>query len=154
MEFAILGPLRVVGPDGPIDLKAPKQRALLAMLLLAHREDAVSAERLIDVLWGERPPATAGKALQVYVSQLRRALGTDSPIVTRANGYAVEIEPGQLDLARFERLVEQARGQAPDGASRMLAKALALFRGPPLADSPLEGPAASEPDRIAGLRLA
>src|ERR1700710_301474 len=100
MDFAILGPLRVVGADGPIDLKAPKQRGLLATLLLAHREDAVSGDRLIDVLWGERPPATAAKALQVYVSQLRRALGPDHPIVTRPSGYAIRIEPGQLDLER------------------------------------------------------
>jgi predicted ATPase/DNA-binding SARP family transcriptional activator len=155
MEFAILGPLRVVGADGrAIELKAPKQRALLATLLLAHREDVVSADRLIDVLWGEDPPATAGKALQVYVSQLRRALGDANPIITRANGYAVELEPGQLDLDRFEALVEQARSRPPADAAELLGEALKLFRGPPLADTPLDGPAASEPDRIAGLRLA
>src|SRR5262249_3935287 len=87
MDFAVLGPLRVSGANGAVELNAPKQRALLATLLLAYREEGVSADRLIDVLWGERPPATATKALQVYVSQLRRALGPGQPIVTRASGY-------------------------------------------------------------------
>ncbi len=154
MDFAILGPLRVIGPGGSIELNAPKQRALLATLLLAHREDSVSADRLIDVLWGEDPPATASKALQVYVSQLRRALGPDNPIVTRASGYAVQLAPGQLDLERFEQLVERARSSEPAEAAETLREALALFRGPPLQDSPLNGRAAVEPDRLAELRLA
>src|SRR5262245_53450408 len=109
MDFAILGPLRVSGPDGAIELKAPKQRALLATLLLSYREEAVSSARLIDVLWDEDPPATATKALQVHMSQLRRALGEGNPIATRSNGYAIEIEPGALDLDRFETLVAKAR---------------------------------------------
>jgi predicted ATPase/DNA-binding SARP family transcriptional activator len=154
MDFAILGPLRAVGPDGPIELPAAKQRALLATLLLAHREEAVSPERLIDVLWGEEPPATANKALQVHISQLRRVLGPEQPIVTRASGYAVALEPGQLDLERFETLTARARGAEPAEAARLLREALALFRGPPLADAPLLGPAAAEADRLAGLRLA
>src|SRR3954454_3466725 len=102
MEFAILGPVRAVGADGAIDLKAAKQRALMAMLLLAHRDEAVWAERLMDALWGEHPPATAAKALQVHISQLRRALGPGQPIVTRPSGYGVALEPRQLDLERFE----------------------------------------------------
>jgi predicted ATPase/DNA-binding SARP family transcriptional activator len=158
MQFAILGPLRAVGPDGPVELNAAKQRALLAALLLAHREDAVSPARLIDVLWGDDPPATASKALQVHVSQLRRALGPGQPIVTHASGYAIGLEPGDLDLERFEALVTQAREQRAAGrlheASGLLREALGLFRGPPLADAPLLGPAASEPGRLDGLRLA
>src|SRR6185436_378315 len=102
MQFAILGPLRVSGPDGAIEIRAPKQRALLAMLLLSYRDDAVSSTRLIDVLWDEDPPPTANKALQVHVSQLRRALGPENPIVTRAHGYSVKLTPGELDLERFE----------------------------------------------------
>src|SRR3954470_12506 len=157
MEFAILGPLRAVGEQGPVDLKAAKQRALLAMLLLAHREEAVSADRLTDALWGEDPPATAPKALQVHVSQLRRALGPGQPIVTRPSGYGVALKPGQLDLERFETLVEAARraraGDDLTTAARDLRAALALFRGAPLADAPLLGPAATEPDRLAELRL-
>ena len=158
MDFGILGPLRAVGPDGPIELNAAKQRALLAALLLAHREEAVSPARLIDVLWGEDPPATAAKSLQVHVSQLRRALGPGQPVVTRPSGYAVDLEPGQLDLERFEALVVRARGERAGGrlpeASRLLREALGLFRGPPLVDAPLLGPAASEPERLAAVRLA
>ena len=154
MEFAILGPLRVGGPDGAIELKAAKQRALLAFLLLSHRDHGVSMSRLIDVLWGDEPPATATKALQVYVSQLRRALGPENPIVTRPSGYAIEIEPGQLDLERFEALAARAEAAEPQEASALLREALALFRGPPLADAPLLGPAATEADRLGELRLA
>ena len=90
MDFAILGPLRVGGPDGAIEIRAPKQRALLAMLLLSYRDDAVSSARLIDVLWDEHPPPTAAKALQVHVSQLRRRSGPrirSSPS-TRLHGHA------------------------------------------------------------------
>jgi len=140
MEFAILGPLRVSGPDGSIDINAPKQRALLAMLLIEHRRDVVPAERLIDVLWGEHPPATATKALQVLVSQLRRAVGPET-IVTRPGGYAIELGDGTLDLERFRTLVAQARDAEPAQAAELLREALALFRGTPLADAPLMGPA-------------
>src|SRR4051812_34553625 len=120
MEFAILGPLRVGGPAGPIELRAPKQRALLAMLLLSYPEDAVSSGRLIDVLWDEAPPPTASKALQVHVSQLRRALGPETPIVTRPSGYSVTLAPGALDLERFESLVAQARKHASEDAAELL----------------------------------
>ncbi len=153
MRFAILGPLLVHGPDGPVEIKAPKHRALFAMLLLSHREAAVTAERLIDALWGEDPPATAHKALQVHVSQLRRALGPVNAIVTLPAGYAVQLEPGDLDLERFETLVARARDAAPEQATEDLREALALFRGPPLADAPLLGTASLEADRIAAARL-
>ena len=158
MQFGVLGPLRVVGDDGPIDIRARKQRALLAVLLLSHRDDAAPADRLVDALWGEDPPATAGKALQVYVSQLRRALGPGNPIVTRGAGYSADVEPGELDLECFEALVERARSARAagdlDAAAGHLREAVALFRGAPLADAPLLGPAATEGDRLAGLRLA
>jgi DNA-binding SARP family transcriptional activator len=157
MRFAILGPVQAIGADGHIELKAPKQRALLAMLLLSHREGTVSAERLIDVLWDEDPPETVAKGLQVLVSQLRRAMGPDHPIVTEGSGYAIRLEPGELDLDRFDELVGRARRARADGAqgeaAALLREALALFRGPPLADAPLHGPAAAEADRLAGLRL-
>src|SRR4051812_18700753 len=153
MEFAILGPLRVSGPDGAIELRAPKQRALLAMLLLSYREEAVSSGRLIDVLWDEDPPPTANKALQVHVSQLRRALGPENPIVTRPAGYALELSPGQLDLERFETLAAAARNAPPAEAAEQLREALALFRGTPLADAPLYGPASGEAERLAELRV-
>ena len=114
-DFAVLGPLRVSGPRGPVDLKAPKQRALLAVLLLAHRDDSVPPARLVDELWGNDPPATAGKALQVHLSKLRSALGPEQPIVTRPAGYAIRIEPEQLDLARFEALSARARAARQEG---------------------------------------
>ena len=113
------------------------------MLLLSHRQDVVSAERLIDALWGEHPPPTANKALQVHVSQLRRALGAET-IVTRPGRLPVALEPGQLDVERFETLVERAR-RPPADAAELLRQALALFRGPPLADAPLLGPARARP---------
>src|SRR6478609_10181522 len=150
MDFAILGPLRVVGPEGEIELRAPKHRALLATLLLGYRDGAVSATRLIDVLWDETPPATATKALQVHVSQLRRLLGADT-IETRPSGYAVRV--GSLDLQRFEALAAQARTAPPLEAVELLREALALFRGPPLADAPLYGPASGDSDRLESARL-
>jgi len=158
MRFALLGPLRVECDGATIEIGAPKQRALLAVLLLSHRDDAVPADKLVDVLWGEDPPQTAAKALQVHVSQLRRALGPGNPIVTRGAGYAVEIEPGQLDLERFEAALREAREARAAGdldrAARRLREGLELFRGAPLRDVPLLGPAAAEPERLADLRLA
>jgi predicted ATPase/DNA-binding SARP family transcriptional activator len=157
LEFGLLGPLLVNGRQGPIVLRAPKQRALLAVLLLAYREDAVSPGRLVDELWGTNPPPTAAKAVQVHLSKLRSALGPGQPIVTRPSGYGVEIEPEQLDLARFEALSERARAAHrdgdPDAAGGLWREALALFRGPPLADVPLRGLAAAEAGRLAELQL-
>jgi predicted ATPase/DNA-binding SARP family transcriptional activator len=157
-DFAVLGPLHVSGPHGTVELKAPKQRALLAVLLLAYRDDSVSPARLIDELWGDAPPATAAKALQVHLSKLRSALGPEQPIVTRPAGYAVRLEPEQLDLARFEALSARANAarQAGDAetAARTWREALALFRGPPLADVPLHGLAAAEVGRLAELEVA
>ena len=145
MEFAILGPLRAVGAQGPIELKAPKQRALLAALLLAEGDGVVTPERLIDAIWGDEPPASGHKALQVHVSQLRRVLGSAQPIVTRPAGYAIAREPGGLDLERFEALVTDARRARGSGnagaAAERLREAIGLFRGPPLADVPLHGDA-------------
>src|SRR6188472_4178138 len=99
LEFRILGPLAAADDGAPIVLGAPKQRALLAILLL-HRNEVVSTERLIDELWGERPPKTARKSLQLHVSRLRRALpaGTLEP---QPPGYRLLVEPDQLDPERF-----------------------------------------------------
>jgi predicted ATPase/DNA-binding SARP family transcriptional activator len=158
LDYAVLGPLNVSGPQGPIELKAPKQRALLAVLLLAFREDSVSPARLVDELWGDDPPPTASKALQVHLSKLRSALGDGQPIVTLPSGYAARIEPEQLDLARFEALSELARAARREGdlesAGRLWREALALFRGRPLADVPLRGLAATEAGRLAELQVA
>ena len=107
VEFRILGPLEVVEHDRPLMLGSPKQRALLAVLLL-HRGEVVSTDRLIDQLWGERPPVSATKSVQVYVSNLRKALG-DGLVVTRGRGYLLHAANGALDLDRFEALVTEGR---------------------------------------------
>src|SRR4051812_49824602 len=137
MEFAILGPLRVGGPGGAIELRAPKQRALLAMLLLSYREEAVSSGRLIDVLWDEDPPPTANKALQVHVSQLRRALRPGNPIVTRAHGDSAALPGGGLDLPRFPTLGAPSRTPPPEEAAQLLRPARAQFPRAPPDDAPL-----------------
>ena len=90
LAFRILGPFEVVDQGRRVVLGGPKQRALLAVLVL-HRGEVVSSDRLIDELWGERPPATAAKTLQGFVSDLRKALG-DGLLVTRGRGYLLRSE--------------------------------------------------------------
>ena len=157
MEFGILGPLEARGPGGPIVLPAAKQRALLAILLL-RRNEVVSADALVDELWGERAPATAVKSLQVHLSKLRRALGEEQPIETRATGYVLELPRGRLDLDRFEQLAAEGRDALGAGdagrAARLLHEALALWRGAALADVALEGSGALEASRLEETRLA
>jgi len=132
-EFRLLGPLEAVVDGTPVQLAAAKQRALLALLLL-NRNHVLSTERLIDELWGEDPPAQATKTVQVYVSQLRKALGAER-LVTRPPGYLLRVEPGELDLERFEQLTAAARTKLAAGDARAaggeLQEALALWRGPP-----------------------
>jgi DNA-binding SARP family transcriptional activator len=137
-DFRILGPLEVAEGGRPVGLAGARQRALLAILLL-HAGEAVSADRLIDELWGDDPPAAGSTALRVRISQLRRALGpAGALLVTRPPGYAMALAPEQLDLERFERLVEAGdralRRDDPGDAVNHLRAALALWRGPPLAD--------------------
>jgi DNA-binding SARP family transcriptional activator len=115
-----------------VALGGSKQRALLALLLL-HANRVVSRDRLIDELWDGSPPDTASTALQVHVSQLRKALGREA-IVTQAPGYLVRVDPGGLDIERFDELVAEAQGRDAEGAAQTLREALALWRGPPLVD--------------------
>jgi DNA-binding SARP family transcriptional activator len=132
LEFRILGPFEV-GRDGePVELPGGKPRALLAVLLL-HAGEVVSVDTLVDELWGEQPPPTAPKNVQGYVTRLRRVLGNGT-LVTRAPGYALELDGSQLDSRRFQALVDEARLAEPAGAARLLDDALALWRGGPLAD--------------------
>jgi predicted ATPase/DNA-binding SARP family transcriptional activator len=136
MEFRVLGPVEVVGDGAAIALGGPKQRALLAELLLS-RGAAVPRERLVDALWGERPPASAHSSLQVYVHGLRRAVGADR-VETRGGAYRVCVEPDELDLLRFERLLAHGRRAlaegAPAEADEALEAALGLWRGEALGD--------------------
>jgi class 3 adenylate cyclase len=153
VEFQILGPLKVV--DGGRDLTParPKQRALLAMLLL-HREEVVPGGQLIEALWGETPPGSAQTALHGHVSSLRKLLGPDR-IRTRPPGYLLHVLPGELDLARFEALLADTLPRAdPVERSAGLREALALWRGEPLADLRYEAFAQAEIARLEEVRLA
>ena len=152
MDFRILGPLEASAEGRLVALDAPKQRALLAILLL-HANEPVGNDRLIEDLWAGRPPATAGKVLQTYVSQLRKALGTQV-IVTGPAGYCLQVEPDGLDLHRFERLAAKARGAEPQAAAERLREALALWRGPPLVEFAGEPWAQAEVGRLEELRLS
>jgi len=151
MDFRLLGPLEVAGDEGSLALGGIKQRSLLAMLLL-HANQVVSTDRLIDALWGASPPITCGKSIQVYVSRLRKAIADDR-LVTRAPGYVVYVDSTELDLARFEELVAEARRASPETASAKLREALALWRGPPLADLAYEQFAQAEIARLEEMRL-
>jgi DNA-binding SARP family transcriptional activator len=152
MEFGLLGVLEVRAGDGPVRLPARKQRALLALLLL-NANRVVARERLIDGLWGDGPPETAVKALQVYVSQLRKLLPAGT-LVTRPPGYLLAVEPEAVDLLRFERLVAEARQAEPGEAAVLLREALGLWRGPPLGEFADEPFARIEAGRLEELRLA
>ena len=136
LEIRVLGPLQVLRDGHAVDLGPPRQRALLAILVLSANE-VVSWERLIDQLWGERPPASAPNMIQVYVSRLRKALGPGL-LVTEKPGYVLRIDERQLDAMRFAELVERARCLMADGAAgtaeELLEEALRMSRGPPLAE--------------------
>jgi DNA-binding SARP family transcriptional activator len=157
-DFRILGPLEVVEAGHPVRLAGARQRALLAILLL-HVGEAISTDRLIEELWGEEPPEAGSAALRVRISQLRRALGPAGELlVTRPPGYALALAPEQVDLRRFERLVEAgdaALGRNdPAAAVDSLREALALWRGPPLADFSYAPFAQGAIVRLEELRLA
>jgi DNA-binding SARP family transcriptional activator len=155
VEFRILGPLEVRVGGREVALGGPRQRALLA-ILLTRANEVVSSDRLIDELWGEEPPSSATNVLQTYVYRLRKAVGQDV-LETRPPGYVVRVEPGQLDLHRFEALVEQAgrdlAAGGAAGAAEALREALALWRGPALADFTYEPFAQAEAARLEELRL-
>jgi DNA-binding SARP family transcriptional activator len=164
LEFGILGPIEVSSEGRPLRIGAGKQSALLAILLL-NANEVVSADRLIDELWGEDSPETAAKALQVHVSQLRKVLeperGAGDPgrvLVTRSPGYMLALEPEQLDLNRFDRLTGDGRealaSGEPERAAGLLRDALSLWRGPPLAEHSFEQFARAEIARLEELRVA
>ncbi|MBA3329669.1 MAG: AfsR/SARP family transcriptional regulator [Actinobacteria bacterium] len=153
MEFRILGPLEVVEQGRALPLGGPRQRALLA-LLLTRANEVVSADWLVEELWGAEPPRTAANALQYHVSQLRKALAPHEVIVTQEPGYMIRVGPNELDVFRFEQLVEQAQQAAPELAARLLREALDLWRGPPLAELAHESLPQTEALRLEELHLA
>ncbi len=152
MELRILGPFEVVDGGRAVDLGGGRQRALLALLALRGGE-ALSVDRIVDELWEEKPPETARKIVQVYVSTLRKALG-ETAIATLGGGYALRLPRGTVDLERFEDLLDGARRAEPAAAAAQLREALALWRGPPLADFAYDSFAQGEIGRLEDVRLA
>jgi YVTN family beta-propeller protein len=155
MEYRVLGPLEVRDGERSLPLAGAKQRALLA-LLLVNANRVVSRDRLVEELWGERPPGAAVQSVQVYVSRLRKLLPPET-LLTRPPGYLLEIGSDELDLQRFERLLADgrealARGD-PERASTVLRGALALWRGPALAEFAFDAFAQAEIGRLEDLRL-
>lgn len=162
MEFRIIGPFEVLVDGRQVAPGGDKQRALLALLVI-NANQTLSRERLIDELWGERPPATATKTLQVHISRLRRALersgesNADEVIITREHGYELSIDRESVEAVRFERLIGEARAEvAADRSGRacsMLQEALSLWRGPPLGEFAYERFAELEIARLEELRI-
>ncbi|MGH3128951.1 MAG: AfsR/SARP family transcriptional regulator, partial [Gaiellaceae bacterium] len=153
LEVRLLGPIEAGRGGALVRLGGPKPRALLAVLALEPRH-VVSVDRLVEALWPGDPPETAAHAVQVYVSQLRKALGP--VIATRAPGYELEIDPERVDVHRFSRLAQDGRaaleGGDPTSAEGALREALALWRGPALADFLYEPFAQTEIARLEELR--
>src|SRR2546427_6863328 len=139
MDFRILGPLEVLDEERVLDVGGGKQRSVLVLLLL-HANEVVSSDRLIDELWPAEPPPSAAKIIQAHVSRLRKALDGvgEAILLTRGPGYLLRVAPGQLDRDRFRGLLEEGRAALaagdPDKAAATLRTALALWRGPPLAE--------------------
>ncbi len=159
MEYRLFGPLEVVSNGTRVDLGPPKQRALLAVLLL-HADEIVPTDRLIEEVWGDHRPRTAAHSVQLYVSDLRKALEplAGGPVIeTRPPGYVLRVEPADVDLRRFDRLVAEAdRARSVGdvaGAASMLEDALRLCRGAPLAEFAYQDFAQPEIRRLEELRL-
>jgi YVTN family beta-propeller protein len=155
MQFRVLGPLDVVEDGRSLVLGGPKQRAVLALLLLQPNRP-VSKDRLIDVIWGEQPPASASHTLDSYISRLRGLLGPDR-LARRLGGYELRLEAGELDLSMFDDLVseaEQLLPQDPAGAAAIFRKALALWKGDPLGDLRYELSITGITDQLADRHLA
>ncbi len=136
MRYRLLGPLELIGDDGAVvALPGDRERVLLATLVLGANQ-TVSTDRLVDALWGDDPPATAANALQVHVSKLRKklaAVGAGEDLSSAPGGYVLQTRPGDVDLHQFEHLASATTGDSADISTR-LGEALALWRGPALAD--------------------
>ena len=164
MDFRILGPLEVLANGRPLALGGAKPRAVLAVLLL-HVNETVSVDSLIDALWGESAPNGAVQSVRVHISRLRKVLENgraegDPPsvLVTTAGGYELRVGDDNLDLSRFEGLFAEGQRalaeERPERAAELLGEALALWRGPALADLAFEPFAQAEAARLDELRVA
>jgi DNA-binding SARP family transcriptional activator len=157
VEVRLLGPVQAVRAGREVPLGGPRQRAVLALLMLEAGR-VVPAGRLIEELWRGSPPPGAAVTLRSYVSRLRSALAPEVPVTARGGGYAIDIGPDQLDASRFERLVAAGHDALAGGnaaaAGTRLREALGLWRGPALADVLEVEPLALEAARLAELRLA
>ncbi|HLF69264.1 MAG TPA: AfsR/SARP family transcriptional regulator, partial [Gaiellaceae bacterium] len=155
LELRLLGSLEALRDGVHVTLGGAKPRALLAALAL-EAGHVLSVDLLVEDLWPGTPPDTAPHAVQVYVSQLRKALGADA-IARRGSGYVLELDRERLDVRRFERLVHEGRdalvGGDPITAGTLLGEGLALWRGPALADFAYEPFAQAEIARLDELRL-
>jgi DNA-binding SARP family transcriptional activator len=155
VRFEILGPLAIHGGDQVVRLRSPQQRKVLAVLLTSDR--SVTADELVDALWGERPPPTAAGTLQTHISRLRMALGGGPALLPHDAGrYHLEVGADQVDARRFRGLVEEgsAAGAEDDRrAGELLAEALSLWKGPALQDFRYEPFAQTEIASLEGLRI-
>ena len=162
MDFCILGPLEALNEGRPVALGGSRQRALLALLLL-HANEMLGTDRLIEGLWGERPPSRAAKTLQMHISRLRKVLAAgggngstqDGVVLTRDRGYELRLDPERVDARRFERLLGEGRRELlaarPERAASALEEGLALWRGRALADLSYEPFAQAEVARLEDL---
>src|SRR5207247_1541110 len=154
LVYRILGPVEVELEGPPLSVKGKKPRALLALLIL-RRNEPVPTELLIEDLWGDKAPATAANTLQVYVSQLRKIVS--DRLTREGSAYRLRIDPDELDAERFQQLAEDGdaalRRRSFREAAELLAEALALWRGPALADLRYESFAQGETVRLEELRL-
>jgi DNA-binding SARP family transcriptional activator/streptogramin lyase len=155
IAFRLLGPFEVDRDGHVLELTSGKERALLALLVL-HRGQPLPSDRIVDGLWGERPPASAAKSIQVYVSHLRRVLPAET-LVTRGRAYLLDVPEEALDSERFRRLLDEGRASLRAGrhdeAADLLQRGLSLWRGPPLADLAYEQFAQTEIAHLEELRL-
>ena len=155
-ELRFLGPVQAVRAGRDVALGGPRQRAVLALLALDAGR-VVPAGRLVEEIWRGRPPLGAAKTLRSYVSRLRSALAPEMPLVPRGGGYVLSASSGQLDVARFERLVAEGQamlgGGAAAAAGNRFREALGLWRGPAFADVADVEPLALEASRLEELRL-